>query len=103
MGEYESYKYVIGQTYPMTETIHYPTLRTILLVEKTLRDHDGDVLSKARIERLLEGRVHRKTLNLVLDYLLASKKVVKSPEGFLWIFVEKGNYDQLYKNALRVA
>ncbi len=103
MAKCESYKYILGQVCPMSELLHYPTLRTILLVENVLKEHDGDLLSKGQIERLLGGRVHRRTLGLVLDYLEESNKIIQHPKkGILWIAASKEEIEKIRKNALRV-
>jgi len=79
---------------------HFPTLKTILVVEKLLKDHEGDLLSKAQIDRLLGGRVNRMTLNLILDYLEESNKIIQHPtKGIMWVYAEKSKIDKLLKNA----
>ncbi|HLC85237.1 MAG TPA: hypothetical protein VJH22_05585 [Candidatus Nanoarchaeia archaeon] len=59
-------------------------------VEKLLKEHEGDLLSKAQINRLLGGRVNRMTLNLILDYLEESNKIIQRPtKGIMWAYAEK--------------
>ena len=65
-------------------------------VEKLLKDHDGDLLSKGEIERLLGGRVHRRTLGLVLDYFEESNKIIQHPKkGILWIAASKEEMEKI--------
>src|SRR3989344_6866454 len=59
-------------------------------VEKLLKDHEGDLLSKAQIDRLLGGRVNRSTLNRILDYLEESNKIIQhSTKGVMWVYAPK--------------
>lgn len=80
---------------------HYPTLKTILIVEQLLKKN-GDFLSKAQIDRLLEGRINRSTLNIVLDYLEASGKIIQSNKGIEWTYCESKQLNQLIKDAIRI-
>ena len=77
---------------------HYPTLKTILLVENLLKKHEGDLLSKARIDRLLGGKVNRSTLNLILDYLEQSGKILQGKKGILWVYTPRHVLDKLIKD-----
>jgi len=81
---------------------HFPTLKTILLVETTLKKHKGDLMSKAQIDRLLGGRINRSTLNIILDYLEDSGKILQGNEGILWTFMGKEKLNKLLKKGLIV-
>ena len=67
------------------EIIHYPRLDTILRVEDILKKAK-DPLSKNEIDRRLEKKIMRPTLNLILGYLEDSGKITHPKEGLLWIF-----------------
>lgn len=64
--------------------LHYPRLDTILRVEKVLRIAD-EAISKNEIDRRLEKKIMRPTLNLILNYLEESGKIAFIKEGILWI------------------
>ncbi len=64
---------------------HYPTLKTILMVEKALRDMDESVISIAELKRRLPRQVNHNSLKLVLDYLLESNKIFIGSKGVTWI------------------
>ena len=65
--------------------VRTPTLKTILSVENVLRRAE-EPLKKEQIKKLLPTKIPHATLNLVLDYLTASKKIVQTQKGISWIF-----------------
>ena len=68
-----------------------------------LKEHEGDLLSKAQIDRLLKGRVNHSTLNRILDYLEASNKIIQHPtKGIMWVYAEKSKIDCMLKDGLIV-
>ena len=53
----------------LTQNIHHwPTLKTVLMVEKALKDADGPV-SLEELKRKLKKKVMDQTLRLILAYL----------------------------------
>ncbi len=72
------------------KVLHYPRLDTILNVEKTIREAK-DPLSKNEIDRRLPKKIMRPTLNLILNYLMDSGKIVIIKEGIIWIYKEDIN------------
>lgn len=70
-----------------TEILHYPRLDTILKVEKLLKKAH-EPLSKNEIDRRLETKIMRPTLNLILSYLQESGKITHPKEGIIWIYKE---------------
>ena len=69
------------------QILHYPRLDTVLNVEKVIRSAD-DPLSKNEIDRRLPKQVMRPTLNLILEYLEESGKVLIGSKGIVWIYKE---------------
>lgn len=67
------------------EILHYPTLKTIFMVEEVLKNADK-VMSKEQIKRKLEGKLMHQTLNVILDYLEESGKIIIGKKGILWTF-----------------
>ena len=55
------------------QVLHYPTLRTVLIVENVLREADT-VISKAELERKLPKQIMHQTLKLILEYLNIDKQ-----------------------------
>lgn len=67
------------------KVIHYPTLKTVLMVEDVLKNSDF-LLSKAEIKRRLPSEIMHQTLNLILAYLEDSGKILITSKGVLWTY-----------------
>ncbi len=73
----------------LTKNIHHwPTLKTVLMVEKTLKDSDGPI-SLEELKRSLNKQIMDQTLRLILAYLEDKGSVFIGPKGISWI--ENGN------------
>ncbi len=71
----------------MSQVLHYPRLDTILKVEDLLKKSE-EALSKNEIDRRLEKKIMRPTLNVILQYLEESGKIAILKEGIIWIYKE---------------
>ena len=70
-----------------TEVIHYPSLKTVLMVEETLmKAHD--LLTREELKNRLPKKVMHQTLNVILSYLEKSGKILDGRKGILWIYNE---------------
>lgn len=67
------------------QVLHYPRLDTILNVESLIKKAKGP-LSKNEIDRRLERKIMRPTLNIILEYLEQSGKIAILKEGIIWIY-----------------
>ncbi|MBR9677319.1 hypothetical protein GOV04_04210 [Candidatus Woesearchaeota archaeon] len=67
------------------EVIHYPSLRTVLMVEHTLKNANT-LLTREELKRELPRKVMHQTLNVILQYLENSGKILDGRKGILWIF-----------------
>ena len=63
---------------------HWPTLKTVLMVEKALKDAGGPV-SLEELKRKLRKRVMDQTLRLILAYLEDKGSILIGPKGVSWI------------------
>lgn len=63
---------------------HWPTLKTVLMVEKTLKDADGPV-SLEELKRKLRKKIMDQTLRLILAYLEDRGSIIIGPKGISWI------------------
>ena len=72
---------------PQQQVIHFPRLDTILNVEETIKKAQ-EPLSKNEIDRRLQKKIMRPTLNLILQYLKESGKIASLKEGIIWIYKE---------------
>jgi hypothetical protein len=80
--------------------MHYPTLKTILMVEAFLKKHEGDLMSRNQILRGLPKKVDRQTLNTILTYLECSGKILDGYKGILWAYTPREEMEQMKKGAL---
>jgi hypothetical protein len=65
--------------------VHAPTLNTVLMVEKTLKEMDESVVTVAELKRKLPKQVNHNTLKVILEYLEESNKIAVSMKGITWI------------------
>jgi hypothetical protein len=87
----------------MAETVlHYPTLRTVMMVEDEIRKA-GAVISKNELKRRLPVKVMHQTLSLILNYLESSGKIFLGPKGISWLQKENPRLKEMLKRAVRVA
>ena len=84
------------------QILHYPNLKTVLTVEKTIQDADT-VVSKNELKRLLPTQIMHQTLNLILEYLEKSGKIVIGSKGITWIYNDSLKLQTMLKKAVRVA
>ena len=64
---------------------HYPTLNTVIMVEKELRNMSGSVIKIPELKRRLPRQVNHNTLMLILQYLEYSNKIAVGLKGITWI------------------
>ena len=67
------------------QTIHYPNLKTMLVVEKTLRNAET-MINREELKRKLPMKIMHQTLNLILRYFEKRGMIIDSREGILWIY-----------------
>lgn len=70
---------------------HWPTLNTVMMVEETLKNMDGSVISVAELKRRLPRQVNHTTLMVILEYLERSNKIAVTMKGITWIYNENPN------------
>ena len=66
------------------EVIHYPNLKTVLMVEEVLKKAN-DLMSREELKKKLPNKVMHQTLNVILKYLEDSGKILDGRKGILWI------------------
>ncbi len=71
----------------MEQILHYPTLKTVLKVEKILKEC-GQLMSKGELNDALENKVMWQTLEVILKYLEESGKIIIGKKGILWVYNE---------------
>src|SRR3989344_7024062 len=75
------YNNTIGET--MQEVIHYPNLKTMLMVEKVLKDAET-TLTREEIKEKLPTQIMHQTLNVILDYMEQRGLILDGHKGVLW-------------------
>jgi len=68
-----------------TDKLHYPTLNTVIMVEKELEKMEGSVMKISELKRKLPRQVNHNTLMLILQYLEYSNKIAVGLKGITWI------------------
>lgn len=68
----------------MTQIIHYPNLKTMLMIEKVLKNADT-IISREELKKRLPNKVMHQTLNLILDYMEERGLIIDGHKGILWI------------------
>lgn len=67
----------------MMEVIHYPSLKTMLMVEKVLKNAET-TLSREEIKNRLPTQIMHQTLNVILDYMEQRGLILDGHKGILW-------------------
>lgn len=63
---------------------HWPTLKTVLMVEKALKEADGPI-SLEELKRRLRKKVMDQTIRLILAYMEDKGSVLIGTKGISWI------------------
>ena len=69
----------------MEQIIHYPNLKTMLMVEKILRKVET-MMTREELKRKLPNKIMHQTLNLILEYMENRGLIIDSHKGILWIY-----------------
>lgn len=67
----------------MQEVIHYPNLKTVLMVEKVLKEAET-TLTREEIKERLPTQIMHQTLNVILEYMEQRGLILDSHKGILW-------------------
>jgi len=65
--------------------VHYPTLNTVVMVEKTLMNMENSIITIPELKRKLPKQINHNTLKIILEYLEESNKIAVSLKGITWI------------------
>ncbi len=81
---------------------HSPTLNTVIMVEKTLKEA-GEAVTIAELKRKLPKQIMHQTLTTILDYLQISGKIVMGTKGILWIYTDRKELNKLIKKGTEMS
>ncbi len=77
-------KQILGKK--SVETVRFPRLDTVLMVEEFIKEHDGEFSKKQLWEAMPRGIMYP-TFSIIIDYLIVSGKISVDAEGKIgWIF-----------------
>jgi hypothetical protein len=80
----------------VSEIIHYPSLKTVLMVEDVLKK-SKNLLTREQLKARLKKKVMHQTLNVVLGYLEESGKIMDGRKGILWVYNPSPKLDKAIK------
>ena len=81
--------------------IHYPSLKTVLMVEETLKKANK-LMTREQLKDKLPKKVMHQTLNLILEYLAEGGKIIDGRKGILWIFNPSAKLDKAIKEGIEL-
>lgn len=81
--------------------LHYPSLKTVLMVERVLQDADT-LLTREQLKKRLPMKVMHQTLNVILQYLEESGKIMDGRKGILWTHNPSEKLEAAVQRGLRV-
>ena len=83
------------------EIIHYPTLKTVLMVEDVLKNANN-LMTREELKAKLPTKIMHQTLNVILEYLEDSGKILDGRKGILWIYNPSPKLDKAIKEGIEV-
>ncbi|MFW6450602.1 MAG: hypothetical protein ACOCZ6_06135 [Nanoarchaeota archaeon] len=85
----------------MQKVIHYPNLKTLLMVEDLLKTSNG-LMSREQIKKKLPTKIMHQTLNVILKYLEDSGKIIDGRKGIQWIYNPSLKLDKAIKEGIEL-
>ena len=83
------------------EIIHYPNLKTILMVEDALKQANN-LMTREKLKNKLPTKIMHQTLNIILKYLEDSGKILDGRKGILWIYNPSPKLDKAIKEGVEL-
>ena len=81
----------------MQEVLHYPNLKTMLMVENTLKKAEL-AISREELKKRMPTQIMHQTLNVILDYMEQRGLIIDGHKGILWTH----NDSQKLSDAIRL-
>jgi len=89
------------EIYKNKDIIHYPSLRTMLMVENVLKKADT-IIDREELKRRLPVKIMHQTLNLILIYLEEKGMILDGHKGILWIYNPSSKLRKAIENAREI-
>ncbi|MDD4188367.1 MAG: hypothetical protein PHX04_06435 [Bacilli bacterium] len=83
------------------DILHYPNLKTILEVEKIIKESELP-LTRYKIIKKLNNKVMKPTLNVIILYLERRGLILDGSKGIVWTFQSKDKLKERVKDGLEV-
>ena len=83
------------------EIIHYPNLKTVLMVEDVLKKAN-QLITREELKRKMPTKTMHQTLNVILKYLEDSGKIIDGRKGILWIYNPSLKLDKAMKEGVEM-
>ena len=83
------------------EVIHYPNLKTVLMVEDVLKKANG-LMTREELKEKLPTKIMHQTLNVILKYLEEGGKILDGRKGILWIYNPSPKLDKAIKEGIEL-
>ncbi len=83
------------------KVIHYPNLKTVLMVEEVLKE-SNELMTREDIKKKLPAKIMHQTLNVILSYLEDSGKIIDGRKGILWIYNPSPKLDKAIKEGVEL-
>ena len=83
------------------EPLHYPNLKTVLMVEEVLR-HEQLPIKREALKKKLAKQVQHQTLNVILKYLEDSGKIIDGHKGIIWVYNPSPEMKRAIEKGVRV-
>jgi len=90
------------KTTNIISNLRYPNLNTVIMVEDLLKKHRDIPMKISDIKKKLPRQVMHQTLQIVLEYLWKSGKIIYGPKGVQWIYSEPEHLKKMLKGSLEV-
>ena len=83
------------------EVIHYPNLKTVLMVEDVLKKANN-LMTREGLKNKLPTKIMHQTLNVILKYLEDSGKILDGRKGILWVHNPSQKLDKAIKEGVEL-
>jgi len=83
------------------EVIHYPNLKTVLMVEDVLK-RANKLMTREELKNKLPTKIMHQTLNVILKYLEDGGKILDGRKGILWIYNPSPKLDKVIREGVEL-
>ena len=89
------------ENYMGESIIHYPNLKTVLMIEDVLKNSNR-LLTREKLKKKLPKQIMHQTLNIILKYLEDSGKIIDGRKGILWTYNPSSKLDKAIKEGIEI-